>query len=112
MSLPLKRQRSRRLRKKMRIDEFQELGFEYEVTLDKPLPDDEQEAIVEKFLLELIMPRNLVLGGWVREGFITAFPRGSTTEEDRTAVQEWLQQNIKGATVNVGPLQDAWYVVD
>lgn len=32
MPLPANKQRSRRQRKKMHIGEFQELGFEYEVT--------------------------------------------------------------------------------
>ena len=112
MSLPPNRQRSRRLRKKMHIGEFQELGFEYEVQFKETLTPQAQEALMDRFLTELIEPRNLGLGGWLTEGFVTAYLGGSATEADRQAVQDWLSTNINGATVTMSELKDAWYVVE
>ena len=43
MSLPSNKQRSRRLRKKMRVGEFQELGFEYELKLKQTLTPEQEE---------------------------------------------------------------------
>ena len=37
MSLPPNKQRSPRLRKKMRVGEFQEFGFEYELKVKREL---------------------------------------------------------------------------
>ena len=112
MSLPSNKQRSRRQRKKMHIGEFQELGFEYEVTLKQELTPQAQEAFMEKLLAEVVLPRNLVVGGWVREGFVTAYPRGSATEADRAAVEQWLKAQAPDASVRVSELKDAWYVQD
>lgn len=113
MSLPSSnKNRSRRQRKKMHIGEFQELGFEYEVELKDKLSADEQEALMDKFLTNAILPRGLMIGGWLSEGFVTAFPRGSATEDDRTAVEQWLKAQFKDANVRVSELKDAWYVQD
>lgn len=112
MSLPPNKERSRRQRKKMHIGEFQELGFEYEVEFKNKLPADEQEALMDKFLTEVVVPRRLMLGGWLSEGFVTAYPRGSAKDEDRTAVEQWLKAQFKDASVRVSELKDAGYVQD
>ncbi|MBF5007401.1 YggL 50S ribosome-binding family protein [Diaphorobacter caeni] len=112
MSLPPNKQRSRRQRKKMHIAEFQELGFEYEVELKDKLSPDAQEALMDQFLTEVVVPRSLMLGGWLSEGFVTAYPRGSATEEDRQVVEKWLKAQFKDAPVRVSELKDAWYVQD
>ncbi len=113
MALPPNKQRSRRQRKKMHIAEFQELGFEYEVTPEpRDLDIEAQEALMDRFLTEVIESRNLALGGWLSEGFVTAFPRGSATEDDRQAVQAWLAAAFPKAVVQVSALKDAWYVQD
>ena len=72
MALPPQRRRSRRLRKKMRIAEFQELGFEYQLTLNAPLAPEQEEALMDRFVRELLAPRNLAGAGWVADGFVTA----------------------------------------
>ncbi|WP_026436510.1 YggL family protein [Acidovorax sp. JHL-9] len=110
MSLPSNKQRSRRLRKKMRVGEFQELGFEYELKVKQALTPEQEEALMNRFLTELILPRNLAASGWVREGFVMAYLRGSTTEGDRQATQAWLAAQPEVAEVTVSALKDAWYV--
>ena len=110
MSLPSNKQRSRRLRKKMRVGEFQELGFEYELKLKQPLTPEQEEALMDRLLNELILPRNLAASGWVSEGFVMAYLRGSAPEDDHQATQAWLAAQPEVAEATVSALKDAWYV--
>jgi uncharacterized protein YggL (DUF469 family) len=112
MALPPNKQRSRRLRKKMRVGEFQEFGFEYELKVRQALAPEQEEALMDRFVRELLVPRNLAAAGWVREGFVTAFARGSATEDDRQATQAWLATQPEVAEATVSALKDAWYVED
>lgn len=112
MALPPNKQRSRRLRKKLRVGEFQEFGFEYELKVKRELSEDEQTALMDRMVDELLVPRNLAAAGWVREGFVTAWLRGSATEDDRKAAQEWLSAQPEVAEATVSELKDAWYVED
>lgn len=112
MALPPTRRRSRRQRKKMRIDEFQELGFEYQLELKAPLEPQAQEALMDRFVRDLLAPRNLAAAGWVSEGFVTAFDRGSASDDDRQATQAWFAAQPEVAEATVSALKDAWYVED
>ena len=105
---PPKRTRSQRLRKKLRIGEFQTLGFEYDLIWTETPSADVQERFIDQLLEELIEPRSLSLGGGVTCGFISA-RRGSVTDEDRAAFEAWLQQWHHVCHARVGALQDAWY---
>ena len=112
MALPPNKQRSRRLRKKMRLGEFQEFGFEYELKVKAELSPEQEEALMDRFVRELLVPRNLAAAGWVREGFVTAFARGSASDEDRQATQAWLAAQPEVGEATVSALKDAWYVQD
>ena len=94
----------------MRVGEFQELGFEYELKVKQALTPEQEEALMDRFLRELIVPRNLAASGWVREGFVTAYLRGSATEDDRQTTQDWLAAQPEVAEATVSALKDAWYV--
>lgn len=103
--------RNRRIRKKLRVDEFQELGFD----VAWQLPEDSSETAVddflEKFFQEVIEPNELGFGGegdtlW--HGLVCTQKLGKCTEEHRTAVEAWLKDN--GATsVAVSDLYDVWW---
>jgi uncharacterized protein YggL (DUF469 family) len=110
MSLPPNKQRSRRLRKKMRVGEFQELGFEYELKVKQALSAEQEEALMDRFVRELLVPRNLAAAGWVRDGFVTAYGRGCGPKDDRQATQAWLAAQPEVAEATVSALKDAWYV--
>lgn len=107
---PPKRSRSRRLRKKLRIDEFQVLGFEYELTWREAPSIDVQDRFIDALLTHLIEPRALSLGGGVTCGFVAA-RRGSVTAEDRAAFDNWLRRWPDLEEIKVSPLRDAWYDV-
>src|SRR3990167_1213839 len=100
--------RSGRLRKKLRIGEFQELGFEVSFRLYRGLSDRDSEKFWNAFILEAIERNGLAFGGST-EGFITAWGRGSATEEHREGVGDWLRSRPEIEAVEVGPLTDAWY---
>lgn len=105
---PPRRRRSRRLRKKLRIAEFQELGFGYEIEWAVEQVGDASDRFINGILEEVLVPRGLCLGGGPNVGFITA-RRGSATQDDQAAFDAWARQWPGTVVVRVGPLQDAWY---
>lgn len=101
--------RSRRLRKKLHLDEFQELGFDVEITLKAPLAGTAEEELLIAFIEGVIEPRGLIYGGGMVFGYVCKAGGGSATEEDRIAVKDWLQARDEVASVVAKELSDAWY---
>jgi len=104
----LNKRRSRRLRKKLRIGEFKEEGFEIDFKFKAGVTSEEKLDVLMKFITEAIENRNLAFGGG-ENGFVTRTGRSSTTEEDRQAVRSWLQSCSAIEQVQVHPNQNAWY---
>ena len=98
--------RSRRLRKKLHVGEFKQLGFLFEATLAAGADD---EALVDAFLTEVIAPRHLGFGGWATGGAVEKSGLQSVTEEDRSAVLAWLVARPDMATLSASGLIDMWY---
>lgn len=102
-------ERKRRLRKKLRVGEFQEFGFAFSASIAKA---EDQDAMLDRFVDE-IAARGLVFGGWSSpetvEGFISLATRGSATEEHRQFVESWLKAQPGVEDVEVGELVDANY---
>jgi uncharacterized protein YggL (DUF469 family) len=103
-----------RLRKKKRVGEFKELGFELVGDLRPGISDDEIDAFVDR-LIVAVEPRKLGLGGGGGregkfEGFVTRFGRGrgSATEDDRTPLAAFLAGDVDLVRHEVGALKDAW----
>jgi len=113
MNNPAKINRSRRLRKKLYMDEFSILGFGFTCELAF-----ENEAELDSFFDEFISfveSNDLHIAGGSDDesfdGFITSIGRyESATEEDRTAVQNWLTAQEKVSEVVIGKLEDPIYV--
>ncbi|QYJ83503.1 YggL family protein [Shewanella aegiceratis] len=103
--------RSRRLRKKLRIDEFQEFGFDVNWTFDDSVSEEQIDAIVDQFIDQVIEERKLGFHGgghkeW--EGIIATQTIGKCTEEDRQAVSDfWKSQPAKDVVVS--ELYDIWW---
>lgn len=103
--------RSTRLRKKLRVDEFKELGFDVAWQLKEDITGDELDAYINKFFAEVIQPNGLGFGGegdtlW--HGLICTQTLGSCTDEHRKIVETWLNEN--GAkSVAVSELYDVWW---
>jgi len=102
--------RSRRLRKKLYVDEFQVFGFSFSCQLDL-MYQHEFDEIIDDFISH-IEKRDLVMGGGADlktfDGFVVPERRyDSASEEDRLAVEQWLTDHRSCFDVIVGPLVDA-----
>lgn len=103
--------RSRRLRKKLRVDEFKELGFDVAWQLDENISSEALDTFIDNFFAQVIQPNGLGFGGegdslW--HGLICTQKLGSCTEEHRSAVEKWLTDNGAKA-VSVSELYDVWW---
>ena len=103
----------RRLRKKKRVGEFQEFGFEVSFDLSVGLGQSERNTLINRFITEAIEANGLQFGGggdqhW--QGFATVNrTRGSATEQHRQAVYRWLKKEGNVGNIHVGTMRDAWY---
>ena len=87
--------RSRRLRKKMHIDEFQELGFSVAWRFPEGTSEEQIDKTVDDFINEVIEPNKLAFDGsgylaW--EGLICMQEIGKCTEEHQAIVRKWLEE--------------------
>lgn len=102
----------KRVRKKLRRGEFQELGFEVRFRAVEDISDEAFDAVVDAFIRQAIEANGLLCGGGGKrpewEVFVTLDRRGSTTEAHRQAVQRWLATHPEVATTQIGPFVDAW----
>lgn len=101
--------RSRRLRKKLCVDEFQELGFELNLDFKEDLDDAAVDAFLDAFLTEAMDANGLDYVGGEDFGLVCKAERGSVTEEQRAVVEAWLKGRSEVTKVEVSPLLDAWY---
>ena len=101
--------RGRRLRKKLHLGEFQQLGFEVSITLRPNLGIDDLDRFLDEFILDAIEKNDLAFGGGTDCGFITTWGRSSASTVHRAAVENWLSQRQEVVSVTIGPLVDAWY---
>ncbi len=100
--------RSRRLRKKLCVDEFQEIGFELNLSYPDDLSDEAVEAFLDQFIA-MIASHGLGYVGGDDYGFVCLGKRGSVTAEQRATVEAWLKARSELSNVEVSPLMDVWY---
>lgn len=103
----------KRLRKKKRVGEFQELCFELRADLRPDLSEADLHAFVGR-LIHLVEARQLSFGGGAGRdlklnGVVARDGRGSATEADRAALAAFLQADGLVVGHEIGALQDAWY---
>lgn len=101
--------RSRRLRKKLCVDEFQELGFELNLEFKEGLSEEAIDAFLTAFLEQAMDANGLDYVGGDGFGLVCLANRGSVSEEQRTSVETWLKGRDELTSVEVSPLLDAWY---
>ncbi|WP_032115529.1 YggL family protein [Candidatus Arsenophonus nilaparvatae] len=107
----MSKQRSRRLRKKLHIDEFQEVGFSVNWSFPAKTPIDKIDSMVDTFIIELIQPNGLAMdaSGYLDwEGLICMEKTGKCTEEHRKLVDEWLKNHGMKKVVT-SELFDIWW---
>lgn len=102
----------KRLRKKLRLGEFRQFGFEVSFRLPENLGDDGVDAFWDTFIREAIEVPGLMCGGGCgREWdiFVCRPDRKSATEEDRRVTASWLEGHVHVSDIHIGPLVDAWH---
>lgn len=103
----------KRLRKKLHLGEFQELGFNLNIKFTEENTNDALDFFVEAFLNEVIDPTALDFGGggdrFNFAGFVVLAARGSATEEHRAVTSAWLEKRSDVTSFEVGDLVDAWH---
>ena len=104
---------NKRLRKKLRVGEFRELGFELRLSLVPGLTEGAVEDALDDFIGDAIEDQDLAVGGGFGEHwnfFVTSMKPGSVTEEQRAAVIAWLEKDPRFTNVQASPMIDAWYL--
>ena len=103
----------RRLRKKLRMAEFTEHGFDVQYELRPTVGEGAAQSFLDRFLMEAIEGHGLLCGGgcgpkaW--DFFVVARGRATATDAQRLSVQEWLASQPDVAAHAVGALQNAWH---
>lgn len=103
--------RNRRLRKKLHVEEFQELGFDVAWKLKEGTDGEAIDSFIDKFFAEVIEPNGLGFGGegdLVWHGLICTKKLGKCTQEHRASVENWLNNNGV-ESVSVSELYDVWW---
>ncbi len=104
------KRRRRRLRKKLRLGEFREHGFEVRIRLLSGVDYDE---FLDRLLLDAIERNDMAFGGGgaapIVDGFVARWARGTLTEEDRVTFRSWLESRDEVEKFSVGPLVDSWH---
>jgi uncharacterized protein YggL (DUF469 family) len=101
----------KRIRKKKRVGEFQEFGFDVDASLRSNMDREALYAFSDRFIAH-IEANNLAFGGGIGPnvgGFVTRFVRGSATEDDRACTTTFLKNDPDVVQHGVGALRDAWY---
>jgi len=101
-----------RQRKKLRLSEFQEFGFDVTAKSTKELAPAERQVFVDA-LIDAVVDRGLLFAGGFNvdlNGFVVVDTlRGSVTDEQRESLKAWMESRPELRNVVVGPLKDAWY---
>lgn len=103
--------RSRRLRKKLHLDEFQEFGFSVAWSFPEGTSTETIDSTVDDFINEVIEPNGLAYDGsgylqW--EGLICLQKTGKCSEEHRALVSAWLEKKAL-ENIHVTELFDVWW---
>lgn len=104
-----------RQRKKQRVGEFQELGFEVDLVFNAPMDGEPYDDFIDA-LFHFLESRKLMGGGFggtmpllETGGYVTRDGRGSATDEDAAALVEWLRARPDVRDAKASHLVDAWH---
>lgn len=98
----------KRLRKKLRLQAFQEIGFSVKFDLNLNGNQKAEDAFGDR-LINAIESNHLLLGGGLNDFFVQSDSNCRTSESDRQTVEAWLRQQPEVSATTIGPLVDAWY---
>lgn len=100
--------RSKRLRKKLYLDEFAVFGFVISLKLNTD-SDDMLDAFIES-LADFAESRHLLVGGGginsIELVVGSSLRFGSATDQDRLAIKQWIESREEADIVDIGALVD------
>lgn len=106
---------NRRQRKKLRLGEFQELGFTLYLTFHTPLDDGAFDPFWDAIIAH-IEALDLCVGGLggqlpiaEAEGFISRWGRGTVTPEQQASLLDWCRARPEVSEARASELVDAWH---
>lgn len=104
-------QRNRRQRKKMHLDEFQELGFVVRWQFPENTSVEEIDATLDRFIDDVIRPNGLAYEGsgylkW--EGLVCLEQIGKCDNSHQDVVKKWLEE-AKVEQIEISELFDIWW---
>lgn len=105
----IEKPRNRRLRKKLRIAEFQELGVEVDANLEHA--QSAWNALADEWI-EFLEVHGWNFGGGIGPEKLSGFVakhRDSLQKSERELVREWLASKFGTKNVHVGELRDCWH---
>lgn len=101
-----RKHRSRRLRKKLFLDEFEVLGFELSIVLKLDISSEECDNFWRHFIRDAIEAHYLTYGGLDR-GYVCPEHGVSATEQHREILRFWLSARPEVAQFEIGELINA-----
>lgn len=105
--------RSKRLRKKLMIEEFKALGFHVNFEWNTPLSPEQFDVAYDQFIGEGLVDHGLEGGGGTDNKtahfFVMRKGQKNATEEDRVVLEGWLSRQPYVKSFVVGKLIDAQY---
>jgi uncharacterized protein YggL (DUF469 family) len=103
----------KRLRKKLHVQEFTELGFDLSYRLRPGVSAEEADSFLDRFLADAIEVNNLRCGGGGQGDSwhfcVIAAGRGSPSLEQRAAVGQWLMERPEVVAHTLGEFLDMWH---
>ncbi|RZJ61574.1 MAG: DUF469 family protein [Hymenobacter sp.] len=99
----------KRLRKKLYLKEYRQVGFRFLFDFIEPTSEAEEwQFVVDLMAYE---DANAISAGGGHANFYVydASRRGSITPQQRQSLIDWLKQRTDITNVEVRPLTDAWY---
>ena len=101
-----------RLRKKLHVGEFVQLGFEATFKCTSGLDEPGRFQLLYDFVEQAVEENELAAGGGGDESMslfvMSDIKNRSVTEEQRKQVREWLSKEERVKSFEVGQLKDAW----
>lgn len=99
----------KRIRKKLKLKEFTELGFRVLLKFDNTRPTS--KSLIADFLTFTIDKQHLSCGGCTDDNqlemFITTVSGASANEKHRQLIEKWVKKRSEITSVSIGPLEKA-----
>ncbi|MDN0075935.1 50S ribosome-binding protein YggL [Crenobacter sp. SG2303] len=106
---------SERQKKKLRVGEYQELGFRLEATLNEGVDVTSEDILLDEWLVE-VERHDVSFGGHFAagkpstlNGMVFPVGRGGVDAGTRDQLVAWLKGRPEVAQLEAGELIDVWY---